>query len=66
MKGKIKKILSRLIDFVFSISSILFIIHIEKLYASENAEAALLKKVSLSFTKNTVTLLDLDYPRKVS
>ena len=50
MKGKFKKIIPFIFAFNFFIVSTLIIFHPEKLYASENVETALLKKVSKSYT----------------
>ena len=50
MKSKFKKIIPFIFAFNFFIVSTLIIFHPEKLYASENVEAALLKKVSKSYT----------------
>ncbi len=51
MKDKFKRIISSLFTIVFLMSSTLFIFSAEKLHASESADSALLKKVSLSYTK---------------
>ena len=51
MKDKFKRIISSLFTIVFLISSTLFIFSTEKLYASGSADSALLKKVSMSYTK---------------
>ena len=50
MKYKIKEIISRLLAFIFLISSTLIIFDAEKLYASESADSILIKKVSQSYT----------------
>ena len=51
MKVKFIKIFSQLFAFVFFISSTLFIVNTKKLYASESPDSALLKKVTMSYTK---------------
>ena len=51
MKDKLKKIICTLFAINFFISSTLFIVHTEELYASESADLGLIKKVSLSYTK---------------
>ena len=51
MKDKFKRIISSLFTIVFLMSLTLFIFSTEKLYASESADSALLKKVSMSYTK---------------
>ena len=51
MNDKFTKIISNLFVLVFLISSTMFIIHTEKLYASESSNSDLIKKVSRSYTK---------------
>ena len=51
MKDKIKKITLRLFAFIFLICSTSIIFHTEELYASENGNSDLIKKVSQSYTK---------------
>ena len=51
MKDKFKKIIYRLLSFIFLISSTLIIFDAEKLYASESTDSILIKKVSQSYTK---------------
>ena len=51
MLDKFKKITLKLFAVIFLLSSTLIIVHTEELYASENADATLIKKVSQSYTK---------------
>ena len=50
MKDKFKKITLRLFAFIFTICSTLIIVHTEVLYASENVDSILIKKVTKSYT----------------
>ena len=51
MKDTFKKINFRLLALIFSICSTLIIFHTDELYASENLDSVLMKKVSQSYTK---------------
>ncbi len=50
MKDKFKKITLRLFAITFLICSALIIVHTEELYASENVDSVLIKKVTKSYT----------------
>ena len=45
-----KKLISRILGFIFIISSTLILFHTESLYASEQNDSILIKKVSQSYT----------------
>ena len=51
MRNKFKKINFRLFPFIFLILSTLIFFHTEELYASENVDSVLVKKVSKSYTR---------------
>ena len=51
MKARFKKLNLRLFTFIVLIFSTLFIFHTDELYASENVDSTLIKKVSRSYTK---------------
>ena len=51
MSERIKKLISRILGCIFIISSTLILFHTESLYASENNDSILIKKVSQSYTK---------------
>ena len=51
MKDKFKKITLKLFAFIFLICSTLTIMHTEELYASEDVDSVLIKKVSKSYTR---------------
>tara|TARA_B100000579_G_C22354867_1_gene631162 strand:+ start:96 stop:482 length:387 start_codon:yes stop_codon:yes gene_type:complete len=51
MKDTFREITLRVFAFVFFVCSTLIIFHTQELYASENVESVLIKKVSKSYTK---------------
>ena len=51
MKEKLYKIFLGLFTFAFLISSTLFFVHTEELYATESVDSILIKKASQSYTK---------------
>ena len=51
MKDKFKQITLRLVTFIFLIFSTSIIFHSEELYALDNDNSVLIKKVSKSYTK---------------
>ena len=51
MKDTFRRITFKLLTFIFIIYSTLIVSHAEKLYASENIDSMLIKKVSKSYSK---------------